>query len=151
DAVRLGGGGGQQGECGGEQDAEGGGAAPGGAGEAHEGRSVAVRTCPRRPRSTRSATPCASCPRPAWAAGAVAPGDVGASAGCGSATVRPSAEAEAAYTATGAAVRTEITQAARCRGPKSSAAVPFAASGRGIRSLRPARRSLSKRAARAVM
>src|SRR5690606_7990676 len=97
DAVRVGRGGGQQGECGGEQDAEGGGAAPGGAGEAHEGRSVAVRTCPRRPRSTRSARPCASCPRPAWATGPVAPDSLAASADCGSATVRPSAQPETAY------------------------------------------------------
>ncbi len=102
DAVGVRGGSGEKDEARGEQDADGSG--PPGRGGApgraacgfHDGCSVAERTFLRRPRSTRSARPCASLPRPAWAGAVVAFGSMASSAGCGSSTVRPSAQPETA-------------------------------------------------------
>ncbi len=94
DAVGVGGGGREEDEARGEQDAQRRGATcPGGF---HDGGSEAGRTFLRRPRSTRSARPCASLPRPAWAGAVVAPDCIASSAGCGSSTVRPSAQPETA-------------------------------------------------------
>ncbi len=82
---------------------------------------------------------------------AVSPEAMACSAGSGSSTVRPSAQPETAYTTTGASVRTDTVQAARCGAPKSAATVPFAAYGSGIRSVRRSRPSRSNRRASAVI
>ncbi len=113
DAVGVGGGGRQQGEGAGEQQAHrrsarcrsagrrsahcrsAQGRAAGAARRSrHEGCSVAVPTVVRRRRSMRSARPWASLPRPAWAGAVVAPERTASAAGWGVSTVRPSAQPE---------------------------------------------------------
>ncbi|CAM5426431.1 hypothetical protein STENM36S_08808 [Streptomyces tendae] len=95
DAVGVRGGGRDEDEGGGEEEAQG----PRPAAEVcggHDGCSVGAPTCLRRARSTRSARPCASWPRPAWAGADAAPDSMASSAGSGSSTVRPSDQPDTA-------------------------------------------------------
>ncbi len=82
-----------------EQDAQGSGSAGPAAHPAHAAHevfSVGELTVLRSPRSTRSASPWASLPRPAWAGAVVAPDFMASAAGSGASTVRPSAQPETA-------------------------------------------------------
>lgn len=95
DGVGVGGGRREQREGRGGRE-RGGGVPPGGGRAGHDGSSVALATAARRLRSTRSAMPCASWPRPACAGVVTLPDFMASAAGCGSVTVRASAKPETA-------------------------------------------------------
>ncbi|GAA2989584.1 hypothetical protein GCM10020227_67940 [Streptomyces flavovirens] len=76
---------------------------------------------------------------------------IAAAAGCGSATVRPSAKPETERTTTGTSVSTWTLQLARCASPKPAAAVSFTGYARGIRSARSPRCWVVNRASRALI